>query len=389
MKPPLLLDLSHTSHTRARTGIQRVTRSLHAALGGDGVAITHDPYLAGWRTLQRWEEANVRAAAPASKRGAQWPWVARVRGRAQRLVAKPEPLPANAGVVVPEVFSVPVARALPELFASAGGPRVAVFHDAIALQYPELTPVKTVARFPAYLRELLAFDGVAAVSADSRTALLDYWKWLGVSHPPPVEPITLGMDPRPATASGENSPAGVPTVLCVGSIEGRKNHLALLEACEALWARGESFSLHLVGLAQPQTAAAALERMNALRAAGRPLRYAGAVSDAAVSAAYAACSFTVYPSLMEGFGLPVIESVAHGKPCICASRGALGESAKGGGCLSVRRADAESLAAAIASLLHSPEMLARLAQEARARRLKSWADYAYELTTWIRTLQRR
>ena len=70
----------------------------------------------------------------------------------------------KGGVLVPEVFSPAVADALPALFAATGGPRVALFHDAIALQYPEFTPRSNVARFPSYLRELLQFDGVAAVS---------------------------------------------------------------------------------------------------------------------------------------------------------------------------------------------------------------------------------
>jgi len=45
--------------------------------------------------------------------------------------------------------------------------------------------------------------------------------------------------------------------------------------------------------------------------------------------------FTVYPSLMEGFGIPILESLWHGKPCVCGGNGALGEVARGGGCLIV------------------------------------------------------
>ncbi len=43
MSAPLLLDLSHTSHTRARTGIQRVARSLWRELGTAAQPITFDP----------------------------------------------------------------------------------------------------------------------------------------------------------------------------------------------------------------------------------------------------------------------------------------------------------------------------------------------------------
>lgn len=393
MPAPLLLDLSHTSHTRARTGIQRVTRSLHAALGERAIAITHDPHRHAWRLLEAWERANLAGSEAASKRGAHWPLPTRLKGRVQRLLRQRiAPLPDNSGVLVPEVFSPAVGRALPDLFAATRQPRVALFHDAIALKLPELTPPGTVARFPAYLVELLAFDGIAAVSDDSRTSLLDYWRWLGVTAQPDVQPdvrtISLGISTHSIISHGGNHPASAtPQVLSLGSIEGRKNHLALLAACEALWQRGARFSLHLIGLGHAKTGATALAKIRSLQAAGRPLVYDGPVSDAKVDAAYAAATFTVYPSLMEGFGLPVIESLVHGKPCICSKHGALGESARGGGCLTLDEVDAGSLEAALTRLLHTPAEIARLSAEARARRFKTWAEYATELTDWINDLR--
>ena len=396
MAAPLLLDLSHTSHTHARTGIQRVTRSLHRALGAGAVAITHDPHRGTWRALERWEQANLDAEAAGARRGASWPLSAKVRGHAGRLLGGGSN-PAGrlsalhpSGIVVPEVFSPAIARALPALFALTRGPRVALFHDAIALQLPELTPTRTVARFPSYLIELLAFDGIAAVSEDSRQALLDYWQWLEVKSAPPVQTISLGVDLPASAATAQNpAPQSPPTILSVGSIEGRKNHLALLEAAEELWSRGVTFTLHLIGLAQAQTGAAALARIRALQAAGRPLRYDGPVSDDALASAYAGCTLTVYPSIREGFGLPVIESLGHGKPCVCSARGALGESARGGGGVMLETVDAASLAGALGRLLAAPDEIARLAAAARARRFKTWSDYATELTTWMQALRRR
>jgi glycosyltransferase involved in cell wall biosynthesis len=395
----LLLDLTHTSHTQARTGVQRVARQLHAALCAQGgeIAVCFDPWQKTWRMLEPWEEKNLATEAAAASRRASWPWRARLRGALRRRLGRLSPLASRlspstpASLLVPEIFSPGVAAALPALFARARGPRVAIFHDAIALKLPELTPAKTVARFPAYLRELLAFDGIAANSEDSRQSLLDYWQWLGVSNPPPVEAIPLGLS-RPALGTGQisNFKSQISnSILCVGSVEGRKNHLALLDACEQLWARGLHFELHLIGLSHPQTGRAALDKIAALKAAGRPLRYSGPVDDATVATAYDACQFTVYPSLMEGFGLPVLESLAHGKPCLCSSRGALGEAARDGGCVTLDSMDADSLAAAILRLLQNPSALAALAAAARARTFKSWPDYAAELAAWLRTLSRR
>jgi glycosyltransferase involved in cell wall biosynthesis len=392
----LLLDLTHTSHTQARTGVQRVARSLHAGLGDSADAICYDHYLREWRRLAGWERANLAATGSAAvKRGAKWPWTAQAAGKWRRKLGwGPGPglrVPEGAqGLLVPEFFSPAVGAALPALRARIRGPAVAVFHDAIALRLPEISPVKTVGRYPGYLQELLQFDGIAATTADTRDTLADYWKWLRVEDPPPVETIRLGVDPiAPGVAAPLPADLSEPTLLCVGTIEGRKNHAALLDACEALWAAGRRFRLHLIGMALAETGSRALARIRELQSAGRPLRYDGPVDDTALHAAYAACAFTVYPSLMEGFGIPVIESLEHGRPCVCSGRGALGESARGGGCVPLASVDAPSLATAIGGLLGNPARIAALAHEAEGRTFPTWADYTRGITDWLGTLRRR
>lgn len=414
MPPSLLLDLTHTSHTHARTGVQRVARSLAFALGGRGRPITYDPYAMSWRDLDPWERADLAAENTPSDRGARWPLRARWRGYLRRLAAarRGQDRFADAtGLVVPEIFSQKVAAALGPLRSRVRGPRVALFYDAIALRLPELTPARTVARFPSYLQELLAFDGIAAISEDSRQTLVEYWRSLGIGETPPVTAITLGVDAAPfggaaASPSDRSAAAGpssgrstsgspsksaeaMPTVLCVAAVEARKNHLALLAACEGLWARGLRFELRVIGMPLPQTGRPALDQIAALQKAGRPLRYDGHVDEASLAEAYRQCTFTVYPSLLEGFGLPVIESLSHGRPCICSAQGALGEVARGGGCLALPSVDAASLATAIEHLLADGPMLSALSAVALTRKFKTWADYARELEAWMPTLSRR
>ncbi|MDB6128601.1 MAG: glycosyl transferase group 1, partial [Verrucomicrobia bacterium] len=132
----------------------------------------------------------------------------------------------------------------------------------------------------------------------------------------------------------------------------------------------------------------ALQRLRALQAAGRPLRYDGPLSDDQVAEAYGECAFTVYPSIAEGFGLPVIESLARGRPCICSARGALGEHSRQGGCVALDSVDPRTLADAISRLLKSPEEVARLSAAARSRTFKTWSAYAGEVSSWMRTLHR-
>ncbi|HTL68152.1 MAG TPA: glycosyltransferase [Lacunisphaera sp.] len=387
----LLVDTTHTSHTRAQTGIQRVTRSLFAALRArqPATAVCHDPFLKAWRELQPAESRCLAGGeGGARSRGAKWSWSQRLAGRARRTLGAVPPVPQGVALLCPELFSAATGARLPQLFAAVSGPRVAIFHDAIALKLPELSPPGMVARLPAYLRELLAFDGVAAVSHDSAESLRDYWSWLGVAQGPQVTVIANGLDPLTPVDSAP-APAARPRVLCVSTIEGRKNHLALLDACEALWAQGLVFDLELFGLARPDTAGRALRRLQELQRAGRPVRYGGVADDSTLQAAYRACAFTVYPSLLEGFGLPVLESLQHGKPCVCSSRGALGEAAAGGGCLALENLEAASLATAMRQLLTEPAKLAGLAAASRARKLRTWADAAADISAWMRDLPSR
>jgi glycosyltransferase involved in cell wall biosynthesis len=389
----LLIDLTHTSHTRARTGIQRVARALHQNLGTSAVAITRDPFVGAWRPLENWELANLSVSQGGEKRKAQWPARAKWRGRLRRLLGHTRRYAIKGdyeGLIVPELFGPPVARDLPSLFQHVRGPRVALFLDAIPLRFPELTPPGTVARFPSYMQELLKFDGIAAISEESCDSLTRYWKWLGVANPPPVRAIPLGVDAiNPVSTSASTAESTRHIILAVGTLEGRKNHLALLDACEQLWSSGRSFELRVIGHVNAETGGVALARLRSLQAAGRPLVYDGPATDEVITDAYTRCSFTVYPSIAEGFGLPVIESLARGKPCICSAFGALGEISRHGGCVALTSLDAPAIAEAISSLLQDPGTLQRLGQIAAARTFKSWADYTRQLTSWMQSLPPR
>ena len=151
---------------------------------------------------------------------------------------------------------------------------------------PEFTPRSTVARFPGYLRELLAFDGIAAVSEDSRA----------------VAGRLLALARRPADAAGGRDsawarPARAPAARrgrhrrsrsssASGASRARKNHAALLDACEILWARGARFKLRLVGLSNPRPAAPRWSGWAAFKPPGGPCATTGPQDDEALEAAY-------------------------------------------------------------------------------------------------------
>jgi glycosyltransferase involved in cell wall biosynthesis len=103
------------------------------------------------------------------------------------------------------------------------------------------------------------------------------------------------------------------------------------------------------------------------------------MSDGQLWWAYRLARLTVFPSLGEGFGLPVAESLYAGTPVVTSDFGSMAELASLGGCVLVDPRDDTSIAAGIRSLLVDEPLHARLAAEASTIRPRSWADYADEL----------
>ena len=207
--------------------------------------------------------------------------------------------------------------------------RVAIFHDAIALRQKQ-------SRIDSYfcargIRALAEMDAVICISEEAEDDLLHYWSKFRL---PPTSTFVV---PWPVPFTGER-PQLFPNfhareLLYVARIEEHKNHLRLLGACELLWRKGLDFSLRLIGCkAYPDTAWNFASRLRWLRHRRRRVRWDQHVSDAELLSAYRQSSFTVFASLREGFGLPMIESLWHARPVVCGGNGALGEIAAAGGC---------------------------------------------------------
>jgi glycosyltransferase involved in cell wall biosynthesis len=113
--------------------------------------------------------------------------------------------------------------------------------------------------------------------------------------------------------------------------------------------------------------------------AGWPIVIRRRVTDTELWAAYRIARFTVFPSLLEGFGLPIAESLASGTPVITSSYGSMAEIAAGGGALLVDPRNVDELETEMRRLLEDDDLLERLRKEARARDFGSWDAYANEV----------
>lgn len=251
----------------------------------------------------------------------------------------------------------------------------AIFHDAIPLRLPHITWPQSVARHPPYLKLLARFDRLWAVSAASREELLGFWRWLGLEATPPVDVLPLGADfnGRPRMTQSTLPSVVPPRLVTLGILEPRKNQAFLLDVCDALWSEGLAFELHVIGRVNPHFGAPIVQRIRALRRQRRAsLFFHEAASDATVADLCSSARALVFPTLAEGCGLPLLESLWLGRPCVCSDLPVLRENADGGGCLPVALNDPAAWKAALRRIVTDDTLVAGLVAAATQRPLPTW-----------------
>lgn len=259
----------------------------------------------------------------------------------------------------------------------------AIFHDAIPIRWPHITWPQSVQRHPEYMKMLAGFDRVFAISESSRRDLEEFWRWQGVTPKACVETIMLGAD-----FDGDNRTqrdariphrAGRPSLLCVGIVEPRKNQTFLLDVAETLWREGVDFELHVVGRVNPHFGAPIATRMKALQRREPRFRFHAAAGDAELARLYASARAVAFPTIAEGCGLPLLEALWRGVPCVCSDLPVLRENADGGGCLVARVNDAADWAAKLRAALVNQDENRRLQAAAMGRTLPRWTETAAAL----------
>jgi glycosyltransferase involved in cell wall biosynthesis len=154
-------------------------------------------------------------------------------------------------------------------------------------------------------------------------------------------------------------------VLFVGALQTRKNVIRLIEAFEKLSGDKDPWRLVLAGAPSGYQADRILERIEKSTCRDR-VEIAGYVSLSELESLYSRASIFALPSLDEGFGIPVLEAMAHGVPVVTSNRSALVEVA-GDAALLVDPYDVEELGCALERLMNDLELRAKLSNLGRAR----------------------
>ncbi|MCO8454191.1 glycosyltransferase [Burkholderia multivorans] len=253
-----------------------------------------------------------------------------------------------------------------------------ILYDIIPISHPPFCAREVVDKFPAYLEALASFDAIWSISRESLKEFQSYAMRVGLPCPPGEAvylPGQFGARPR-VRAFVETPDDAVLTILCVCSIEPRKNHRTLVEAYRLLRARRPDLRLQLVlvghRFAEADDLIAWLQHM---MDQDPSIKWTGLLSDEALADEFRRAAFTVYPSIVEGYGLPIMESLWMGKPCLCHSEGVMAELAEKGGCMTVNMLDEHALATAMEQLAEQSELRRRLSLDALDREIFDWADY--------------
>jgi len=378
----VLVDLHHTARNLFNTGIQRVARETARRWARD-----HDVVLIGWTR----HYAGYRRLSPNECHAALHGLVE--NGVVESPTSRVPPgtsvvVPWECTVVVPELPAEPERAARYQAFASFSGSTTGLIgFDCVPVMAAETSAEGMPAVFARYLAAASCVDRIATIS---KAAGAEYEGWrtmlAGAGRSgPDIRPISLPVyanTPSDAAVRQVRDLVGLgplPVVLAVGSHEPRKNHLAVLHAAEELWREGILFTLAFVG-GNSWNSAAFSDQVESLLSANRPVQTILALPDDLLWAAYRLAHCTIFPSLHEGFGLPVAESLASGTPVITSDFGSMREIAGQGGALLVDPRDDTALTDALRELLVDRPLRDRLAAEAAGLPTRSWDEYAAE--TW-------
>ena len=248
---------------------------------------------------------------------------------------------------------------------ATGRPTVVTIHDVSFELFPEFFSRATLVRNRALIRASAHASSVVITGSEtSRREILDRYR-LGEDR---VIAIPYGVAPmfRPAekwTAFEGGRPL---RVLAVGTLEPRKNLVRLLDALQ-LVASKQAVYLRLIGPNGYQAA-----RIRERLSTGVQVDIVGWSSEIQLVNEYRAADIFAYPSIYEGFGLPVLEAMATGTPIVASTGGSIPEVA-GDSALLVDPLDPDAIAAAILDLAANGDLAAGLRAKGLERaRIFSW-----------------
>ncbi|MCJ7610745.1 MAG: glycosyltransferase family 4 protein [Candidatus Aminicenantes bacterium] len=255
------------------------------------------------------------------------------------------------------------------LFLPTRGKKIVTVHDLFFLESPEQADREARRTFVGRAgKAIQAADGVLTISQYYRRAILEAFR----VDEQRIKVIPHGLDKafgrEPAAEDKERvkETLTVPGtfLLFVGALEPRKNLVRLLEALKILGHRGLDVPLLIVGRpgGDSERVAQAVERLGL----GSRVKLLGYLDGLTTRCLYRLATALVFPSLAEGFGLPIVEAMASGLAVAASETSAIPEVA-GGAALLFDPASAEDIADKVGQVLENQALRASLVEKGKRR----------------------
>jgi glycosyltransferase involved in cell wall biosynthesis len=258
---------------------------------------------------------------------------------------------------------------------------VSIFHDAIAYLLKDYYSTNAQELFLGYMNELSESDMIVSVSKSSK---VDYDSIMKSPRNETGESLSLPLPHNIDTLKlPEPKQGGTRTVniLCVSALENRKNHIRLLQAYHnvrrSARARGIRTNMTLIaaydGLEESHSA-----RIKKLcQRLGVELMINA--SEDQLREKYHRADFTIYPSVYEGFGLPIVESLQFNTPIICSNTSSMKELADEFGLPTFDPHNVEDMAMAMEEMIMDKNKRISIMDNVKKVKPYSWNDYAIDL----------
>jgi glycosyltransferase involved in cell wall biosynthesis len=258
---------------------------------------------------------------------------------------------------------------------------VSIFHDAIAYLLKDYYSTNAQELFLGYMNELSESDMIVSVSKSSK---VDYDSIMKSPRNETIESLALPLPHNVDTLKlPEPKQGGTRTVniLCVSALENRKNHIRLLQAYHNV-----RRSARARGIRTNMTFIAAYDGLEASHSARvkKLCQRLGVeliinASEDQLREKYHRADFTIYPSVYEGFGLPIVESLQFNTPIICSNTSSMKEIADEFGLPTFDPHNVEDIAMAMEEMIMDKDKRRSIMNNVKKVKPYSWNDYAIDL----------
>jgi hypothetical protein len=225
-----------------------------------------------------------------------------------------------------ESFQIPANVKAYQRLRSQGGKVIRMIYDVIPVTQPQWVNVETFNSFGNAMQLALpSCDLLLTISEYSRTDLISYAHEENIKHPP-IVPIRLGdviSEKRHATIPDQpdlDEQPSRPFLLCLGTIEPRKNQRLLYDCWRRLSRDFQEKCPDLVCIgSQHQMCTQLIHEITHDPLTKERIILLKDVGDGELEWYFDHCIATIFPSLYEGWGLPVAESLARGRLCLASN----------------------------------------------------------------------